>query len=179
MFAYWHRAETRVGRQIPVNMWLLFRDVAPSIANMTELDLKTLQTSFRKFLLHDSDAVSWSEIEDSITQLSVTGWEQHEGYRELCAIVSHLKTDSSSNDIPRHLHEWLPQTRKRVERGQAWHFSVDPLTETCVAKDCSGRNVTDPKKRKDFKRLAPTICSTCGAVLVPDRLWTVYEAIHE
>ncbi len=49
MFAYWNFVESRAGRQIPAIAWLLFRDIAPSVANTQDLDCESLEIVFSNF----------------------------------------------------------------------------------------------------------------------------------
>ena len=179
LFAHWNVSESRTGRRIPANAWLLFREVASEVADGTELDRPSLQTAFEKYIFDESEGISWSDIDDSLSTLIATGWPDHEGYHQLDAMMRRGKGETGGDGFPGHLEERWSQTQRRIDHKQAWHFAVDSLSDMCAADDCSGQFVTDPKKRRDLRRLAPTICSSCGAVLVPERLWRAYEESHE
>ncbi len=179
LFAYWHVAEAQTGGRIPANAWLLFLDVAPTVACGIDIDLASLKTVFKRYIFVESEGILWADIESSIEHLSKLSWKDHTGFRELCAIMRRASGQQYAVDFPEHLNERWLQTDRRIRYGKEWHFAVEALSETCAADDCSGQCVIDPKKRRDLRRLAPTICSSCGAVLVPSRLWRAYEESHE
>lgn len=178
-FAYWHASETQAERRVPSHMWLLFREIAPLAANGNDLKRETLRTILEKYILDESDGLSWSEVEASLNSQIDTGWAEHEGYGLLDVIMRRGAGGQSDGRLPPHLEERWPQTKHRIDHGKCWRFAVDPLSETCAADGCSGQYLMDPKKRRDLRKLAPTICSFCGAVLVPERLWHAYEERHE
>lgn len=179
LFAYWDAAEKREDGQIPPNAWLLFLDVAPTVACGTDIDLATLKPIFETYIDFEPERISWADIMSSIEALSKLTWKDHNGFRELCAIRGRASGQQYVGDFPKHLENRWPHTDRRIRYGKEWLFSVEASSETCAADDCTGQFVIDPKKRRDLRRLAPTICSSCGAVLVPNRLWRAYEENHE
>ena len=178
-FAYWHASEQSQGRPIPFLPWLLFREVVPDVACGAEWDLETMRTAFDKYLFDDSTGVEWTKIETSLLELAQVDWPHHQGYQDLEAIMCRAQGIATTWNFPPHLEDLWLQAERRVRAGISWHFDVDPFVDTCPADRCSGQYVSDPKKRKDLRRCAPTICSSCGSVLVPDRLWRAYENAHE
>ncbi len=91
---------------------------------------------------------------NSSTQLFSAGWVKRHG-----------------ENFRRLLNKRGGKRFRRIQNRMDWHYPVDALTDVCVADGCNGQYVTDPLKRHDLRRLFPTICRTCGAVLTPIRLW--------
>lgn len=179
LFAYWNVSESRASRHIPPNAWLLFREVAPEVADGSELDRPAVQIAFEKYIFDESEGISWPEVDKSLDSLIMTTWGNHDGYRQLNAIMLRGSGLSYGDGFPEHLEDRWIQTQRRIQHSQPWHFSVDSLSDMCAADGCTGQYVTDPKKRQDLSRFAPTICSSCGAVLIPERLWRAYEENRE
>lgn len=179
MFAYSHVAETRLGRRTSSHAWLQFRTIAPAVAAGEELERGTLRTVFERYVIDESEGMAWSDIEGALDELTRTGWSSHEGYRELITIMRCGSDHAPGDELPNDLRERWTQTERRIRLGQRWHFAVDPLSDTCAADDCGSQYISDPKKSRDLRRLAPTICSACGAVLIPNWLWRAYEKDHE
>lgn len=179
MFACSYVAETRLGRRISSHAWLQFRTIAPAVAAGEELERETLRTVFERYVIDESEGMAWSDIEGALDELTRTGWSSHEGYRELATIMRCGIDHTHGDKLPNDLRERWTQTERRIRLGQRWHFAVDPLSDTCAADDCGGQYISDPTKSRDLRRLAPTICSACGAVLIPNWLWRAYEKDHE
>jgi hypothetical protein len=177
MFGYWHVAEKRQGRGIPVNAWLQFREIAGSIANGIGVDRDTIRAAFGKYIFDDLAGIAWSEIEVAFQDLANIDWPSYEGYRALRAILNRAGGHPPGNDFPPHLEDRWSQTERRIQAQRSWRYAVDLFSETCAANDCKGQYIRDPKKKKDLGQCSPTICSSCGAVLIPDRLWRAYEEI--
>lgn len=178
MFAYWHASEKAM-RRSPVLAWLQFREIAPNVASGGDLDKKSLRIAFDRYLFDDAAGIRWSDIESAFDELIGTDWNDHPGFRELIAIVAKAEGRSDGEGLPLHLEERWPQALRRIRSGKPWRFAVDPFSETCAAEDCSGQNVSDPRKRQNLSRYAPTICGICGAVLVPEPVLRAYEEAHE
>ncbi|MBN69902.1 MAG: hypothetical protein CME32_11575 [Gimesia sp.] len=178
LFALWSFEESQNQKSIPANAWLLFREIAPQVADGSQLDKQSLQTIFEKYIISESDGISWSNIDKELSTLIITGWAEHEGYRQLDIMMRRGREQRECNDFPEHLEDRWIQTQRRIQHNQKWFFPVESLSDLCAADDCSVKYVSDPKKRKDLRRLAPTICSSCGAILIPERLWHAYEENH-
>lgn len=179
MFAHWNVSEVRAGGSLPIGSWLLFRELAPTVAGGSERDTRWLKAAFEAYFVDESEGISWPDIHQSLETLVEIAWREHEGYRQLEAIIRRGTGQHYDGDFPAHLEDRWIQTQRRIQYNQAWHFAVDALSDLCAVKGCTGQFVADPRKRHDLRRLAPTICGSCGAVLVPDRLWRAYEQSHE
>lgn len=160
-------------------MWLLFRDVAPAAASNATTDPHSRRVLFDKYVSDDTEGIGWPDVQKSLEALSQLDWTTHRGYRDLCEIMERARCGEDGRPLPPRFADRWHQTTRRIQSGAPWRFSVDPFDECCPAEGCSAQYVSDPRKRQDLRRLVPTICSSCGSVLVPDRLWRAYEELHE
>ncbi len=177
VFAAWQAEEARVQRSAPINPWLCFRDLAPNVVARATHDRSVLRDIFNTYVADDIEGITWSEIDAALDVLLRTTWRDQEGFKLLAAIIAQAKAGNgtSLDALPPSLRDAWSQTERRIRLGKKWAYAIDPFDDCCVADGCPMQNRTDPKKRI-VRSLQPTICSACGAVLIPDRLQKAYQA---
>jgi hypothetical protein len=170
----------RSRRHFPLNEWLVFREVAPQAVPRTRARCEELRPTAQRFFADETEAVEWEHIAAAVQSIGSLDWDDHPGLRELRAILAKANGEASSDahQVPQRLRDLWYQVDSRRRRGKRWRYTVDRFSWSCPVPDCISNAVLDPHK-KVLWELRPTICGTCGAVLVPERLAVQLESAHE
>jgi hypothetical protein len=171
LFASLHVRGERSGYNFPLNEWLVLRDLAPQAVASAASRKEEFRPAAQRFFADASEGLTAEQIIASLESLQARGWEGHPGLRELRALSRRVQGTSSdgASELPPPLQRLWYMTEARLRRRKPWLIRVSRYAWSCGAPDCPDNATLDPRKRVLWE-LRPTICSTCGAVLVPDRL---------
>jgi HKD family nuclease len=171
LFAFFYVRGERSRCQFPLNEWLLFRDIAPQTIASAANRKEEFRPAARRFFVDESEGITWELIAAGLDSLQTCTWEAHPGLKDLRALMVKAQSGAGAGaaKLPARLQDQWYQTDARIRRGKKWLFRVGRFTWSCQAPDCVDNASLDPTKRVLWE-LRPTICRSCGAVLVPDRL---------
>jgi hypothetical protein len=178
LFASLHVRTLHFRGHFPLDEWLVFRDIVPDAPASAWQRIEELRPVAQRFFVEEG--VSWESIAIAVDALQRIGWESHPGLQELRAILAKAKGVHAADtpEFPARLKELWHQTDQRRNRGKQWLYAVNRFAWACSAPDCIANGTLDPHK-KVLWSMRPTICHSCGSVLVPERLAAHSEALHE
>lgn len=171
IFAYlWALGNKNRIRDFHINNWLMFRNIAENTFAEAISEFEHIQRISESYLIDQSDGLSLENIKEGLKTILKIGWEQQQGYLDLKI----LKMDSlhkGSKEIltlSEHLRLSIEPFLRRLGKSHAFKV-VEPSLQYCIGERCPKAYVINPAMGR-LRNLCPVICTSCGAVLVPQPL---------
>lgn len=154
--------------------WLRFLRLAGKEFEGDYLQREYCEAIYKQYLTDEAYPILWSDIEGRIDGLLALRWEDDEGYSDLGELYDFSVGKTEAPDLKlAHLKDVVEIFKSRVERKMQLFYRIDRFVDYCIAPGCSKAYISDPAKGR-LQALSPVICETCGAVLIPDELYSVH-----